>query len=87
MVLKWSDSERAGHLAIDDTAWDALFEAINAKDTTGLTQLVQSGQVHVVPPGTRATVLFSGFTRHEVRLMDGPSAGAEGWVVREFVQR
>ncbi len=37
VVLKWSDSERAGHLAIDDTAWDALFEAINAKDTTGLT--------------------------------------------------
>ena len=62
-------------------------EAINSKDTIGLTQLVQSGQVHEVHSGTRAKVLFSGFTRHEVRLMDGPSAGVAGWVGREFVQR
>ncbi len=87
VVLKWSDSERAGHLAIDETAWDAMFEAIKAKDTTGLSQLVQSGQVHVVRSGTRARVLFSGFTRHEVRLIEGPSEGVAGWVVREFVQR
>lgn len=87
VVLKWSDSERAGHLAIDETAWDAMFEAINAKDTMGLTELVQSGQVHEVRSGTRAKVLFSGFTRHTVKLMDEPSAGVEGWVVREFVQR
>ena len=85
-VLSWSDSDAAGYLAVDDASWDLMFEAITARDNVGLSQLVQARRVYVVPTGTKARVLEFGFTSYKVRLMDGPSAGAAGWVVREFVQ-
>ena len=87
VILKWSDSDSSGYLAVDDAAWDAMFEAINANDEIGVMQLVGAGRVYVVQSGTSARVLDTGFTSYKVRLMDGPSAGVAGWVVREFVQR
>lgn len=86
VVLKWSDSGTGGFLAVDDEAWDLMFEAMNAKDQAGLNQLLFSGRVRNVASGTKAKVLRTGFTSYKVRLMEGASAGVSGWVVREFVQ-
>ena len=87
VILRYANSNTSGYLAVDDAAWDAMFEAINAKDTVGMMQLVGAGRVHSITPGTRARVLDSGFASYKVRVMSGPSFGVAGWVPMEFVQQ
>ena len=87
VILSYANSNTSGYLAVDDDAWDAMFEAINAKDTVGLMRLVRAGRVHVITAGTRARVLDSAFVSYKVRVMSGPSSGVAGWVPMEFVQR
>ena len=86
VILRWADADTGGYLAVDDAAWNAMFEAMNAKDNIGLMQLIEAGRVYVVQSGTSARILDTGFTSYKVRLMDGTSAGVAGWTVREFVQ-
>lgn len=86
VVLRWADSNTNGFLAVDDEAWDQMFEAINAKDEIGLQALVLNGAVYNVRSGTKARILDIAFANYKVRLQDGPNAGIAGWVVREFVQ-
>ncbi len=92
VVLKWNDSDQDyyTYVATNDTAWDAMWEALDAGQTRWETlgdQLVKSGQVVEVRYGTRARILVVESVRHKVRLMDGRHAGVTGWVYMHEVQR
>jgi hypothetical protein len=71
--------------AEDDGAWDAMNEALLARDEEGFVRLVASGRVLVVPSGTGARVLDVGFVSRKVRLLDGPQRGKAAWVAAEYL--
>lgn len=72
-------------VAINDEAWDAMNNALLAKDNVGMVQLFLSGQVFAVKKGDSVLVLDSAFTSYKVRAKSGEEVGHAGWVVRECV--
>jgi hypothetical protein len=74
-------------VARTEEAFDQFLRASARRDTQGQMELALSGEVFLVPNGTRVLVLDYGFAKHQVRLLDGPHAGASGWVPREWVQQ
>lgn len=62
-----------------------LIKASVAKDTIGMAQMVQSGEVFFVDSGTKVLVIGSAFGSKEIRILEGKSATRSGWVPLEFV--
>jgi hypothetical protein len=84
-VVLGTPEGKATFVAVDDAAWDAMWEALDADDTVGLTDLRLAGKVLLVPAGTHALVLDPAVTAIKVRVTEGPFAGKAGWAVREHV--
>lgn len=73
-------------LAVDDKSWDELIAAQNADDLVGIRKLAEAGRAVLVPGGSRAKVIDTGFTSFRVRILDGEAAEEAGWIQRELVR-
>jgi hypothetical protein len=74
-------------MAVDEAANDQLIKVCNAKDSTGLAELMLQGRAWSVDEGTSALVVDPGVFTTEVRLLDGPQAGRSGLLPSEFIAR
>jgi hypothetical protein len=72
-------------VAIDAKAHDEWISAAVAKDEAGITELILSGRVLIMPARTRVLVLAPGVLSTEVRILDGPYAGRKGITSSEWV--
>jgi hypothetical protein len=72
-------------IAVNKAAFDEVITFSVADDTRGLLNLVIQGRAFFVPSGTRVKVIDPGIFKTRVRVLDGPLAGWDGWVVPEFV--
>lgn len=86
-VLLIPNSNEPVAVSVDRAAYDALFKALAAKDDIGFAQLVQSGQVLMIPSGTRVKLIDAGVMSHTVRILEGDHFGESGWVPVEFVKK
>jgi hypothetical protein len=73
-------------VARSEDAFEKFLRASARGDRQGQMELALAGDIFLVPNGTKVLVLEYGFAKSEVRMLDGPSAGASGWVPREWVQ-
>jgi len=80
------DGEGPILLAVDVPSYEGLVKACVAGDDIGLAAMILTGGVFECPQGTRVLVIDRGTYRRQVRLLDGPQAGAAGWVSGEWVR-
>lgn len=73
-------------LAVDAPTFDALVKACTARDEIGLAAMLIGGSVFECDQGTQVLIIDRGMYRRRVRLLDGPQAGAAGWVPVEWVR-
>lgn len=72
-------------LAVNDGGWDEMLGAEDAKDPDYMLELMEIGKVFYVANGTRGRVIQSGFISMRLRILEGESAGLEGWTQAENV--
>jgi hypothetical protein len=80
-----SESGAVG-IAIDKAAYDEFTKYAVANDVVGGQQMIDDGRVLVVSDGTKVKIIDLALTAYQVRIMSGPCAGRDGWVVREAVK-
>jgi len=74
-------------VAIDEKALDDFIDAAIAKDTIGYTQMLNSGQLFLVPKNTKVLVLDNKLFTTKIRILEGEHYGKSGWVPFEKVAR
>ena len=72
-------------VALDEEAWQAMWDAVVAGDDYGMAELVATGRVLAVESGTRVRVIDTGLFRNKIRVLEGEHTGRGGWVAYEFV--
>lgn len=72
-------------VAIDPKTYDEWIKASVAKDQVGITNLLLSERVLIMPARTKVLVLGPGVLSTEVRILDGPYAGRSGIIGAEWV--
>lgn len=72
-------------ISVDEKTHDRLLQLCNAKDETGVAQLVALGKVAVIKAGTRAKIIDRGFLVSEIRILEGSHAGESGFVASDFM--
>ena len=74
-------------LATSEAAWDEMRSAQQAKSVQLMARLMDQGKVIMTPSGSKVVVVKVNFTSVLVVLSNGPLAGREGWIQKEFVVR
>lgn len=74
-------------LAANDSAYDEMLDAQNAKSMELLGRLMERGLVVRELNGTQVLVIKNAMLSRFVRVLNGSNPGFEGWVQREFVRR
>lgn len=74
-------------VATSEAAFDRFMKIAVANDTLGIAEMVLSGSLLKVDRGTKVTIIDRGFTKTEVRILEGDHFGESGWVASEFVRR
>lgn len=74
-----------GAFLANDKGWDALQEALRARDEVGVAGLMVARQVVYEKNGAIVKVLATSFTSYKVRIMQGDNLGWAGWIDREFL--
>jgi hypothetical protein len=72
-------------VAVDDAAYTALTQALAAKDSTGLGDLLLTGKVLAVNQQTQVKILVVDGAKAQVRILDGEHLGKSGWVPVEYI--
>jgi hypothetical protein len=72
-------------VAKSEDAYSELTKTIGARDETGLNELTSSGQVFVVPVGTKVRVLEGGILTSEIRIVSGAYSGTRGFVATVYL--
>lgn len=62
---------------------EGLVDATAEKDVETIDAMISSGQARPVKPGSTVRILDAGFLASQVRILDGPDAGTQGWVLTE----
>lgn len=82
----WADGLAEWHFAVDRSSLDQWNKGVQARDTVGLQQLINSGKAFAVADGTPVLVLEQDFTVTQIRVMAGPQKDRAGWVNFEHVR-
>ena len=69
----------------NDAAWDAVMAAVNAHDTETLAGLALSGDVILVPTGTKVSVIDTAVLSVKVRISEGQFSDQSGWISKEMI--
>jgi hypothetical protein len=72
-------------LALDDRGWRQMLDAQNARNQEWLVDLARAGHIFGVPGGTRARIIEAGFSSKRLHILEGPTAGFEGWIQSEML--
>jgi hypothetical protein len=72
-------------VALDESAWNDMIDALNAQSLGALSRLAEKGKVKAYAVGTNVRVVRSGFASRKIIVTDGDDAGDMGWVQFEFV--
>jgi hypothetical protein len=72
-------------IAMNSVVHDRMMKLVTAKDDVGLTDLVLSGLVYMVPSGTKVRLIDKGIFTSEVRILEGQHQNKAGLVIAEFV--
>ncbi|MCB0190262.1 MAG: hypothetical protein KDE31_38580, partial [Caldilineaceae bacterium] len=65
-------------------AYDALVRSLAANDLSEVKRMMLVGDVFMIEPGERGTVLASSGFAYQVRFTSGQHAGQVGWFGMEF---
>jgi hypothetical protein len=63
-------------VARTEEAFDRFLKTAAKNDRYGYAELAMTGDVFLVPSGTKVLILDYRFAKHHVRILEGPSAGA-----------
>lgn len=73
-------------IGVSKDAYDAVFKALSANDSTGFYQLEASGEAFELKARTKVLVIDSSWGDTEVRFLAGSHSGETGWVGYESVK-
>lgn len=73
-------------IAMTDEGWDEMLQAQNAGSRDLLLRLVEQRKLTAANKGTRAIVVKRAMMSTFVRILEGDTAGDEGWIQSEFVK-
>jgi hypothetical protein len=74
-------------VATDEVSYKQMYEAINAQDSRGISNLSFSGKVFSIPTGTKLLVLDMSFSSGtKVRIQDGPNKNKVCYIIPSFVK-
>jgi hypothetical protein len=74
------------YVAFDVRAWSRMAHAQARRDAAELGRLVDASEIALIPNGTPLRAVATHTMMFQVRILDGPHAGREGWVRKEFVR-
>ena len=94
-AVSHSFNKRSGEIAtLKDNALISLNEEVEkelsryaiAKNSEAIARLIFNGRVAMAPAGFRVTIIKTGWESSYVEVMDGPGAGARGWLINSMMQ-
>jgi hypothetical protein len=74
------------YLAMTDDGWDELLDAENAGSIPLFLRLVEQSKATIAKNGTKAIVVKRAVLSTFVRILEGKTAGDEGWIQSEFIK-
>ncbi|MHC1760566.1 MAG: hypothetical protein AB9917_13860 [Negativicutes bacterium] len=94
-VVNQSFIKRSGEIAvlkdnslisINEEAENELTKFVIAKNTESISRMILSGRVAMAPAGMRVTIIKAGWDSSYIEVMDGPGAGARGWLINSMMR-
>jgi hypothetical protein len=73
-------------ISINEAAEDELTRYAVAKNTEAMARMIYNGRVVTANAGTRVTIVKKGWESSYIEVMDGPSAGARGWLINSMMR-
>ncbi len=73
-------------VGVDTSAFNAIQDALFAKDSFAIDEMILSGRAYTISNGTRALVLDRTLTRTKVRFLEGPHRNRVGHVLTDWVR-
>lgn len=83
--LRIDSSDSVAYAGVTSDFYDQFMNAARAKNSVEMATLLIAGKAFSLRPDTVVTVITSGFSLSQVRVMEGKNQGETGWLPPQFI--